>query len=371
MSSQPAPGRPARARPARGQPPDTPAAAQLAAGFPDPIGAGLLRSLVPMPDAIAASRRAFGAAARGEITGPLRTALSRQRVLVMPAEHSSGSGLIKIISFRPDGWPSGVPSIGGGVLWIDGLTGRIAAMVDAAALTALRTGAASGLATSLLARPASRVLAMLGAGDQAADQVAGVCAVRPIREIRVYSRRGTRSEELCQRLLAAHPGVTVNPAATPREAVRGADVICTATRSAEPLFEAADLEPAAHVNAVGAYRLDMSEVPPEAFRQADLVVIDQLEAALAEAGDLVHALNRGYLRRADLIEIGELLASDPAAAASGPGAGASGPAAAPEHGLTIFKSVGIAAQDWAVCELAVRRAREAGAIPGAAEDGGA
>jgi ornithine cyclodeaminase/alanine dehydrogenase-like protein (mu-crystallin family) len=355
-------------------------APQPAAEFPAIVGADLLRRLVPMPDAIEASRRAFTAAARGEISGPLRTSLSRQRVLVMPAEHSSGSGVIKVISLQPDGGSGGLPSIGGWVLWIDGPTGRISAMLDAAALTALRTGAASGLATALLAPAASRVLAMLGAGGQAADQVAGVCAVRPIREIRVHSRRPERSEELCERLRASYPGVAVAPAGTPRQAVRDADVICTATRSAVPLFEAADLAPGAHINAVGAYRLDMSEVPPEAFRRASAVVIDQLEAALAEAGDLVDALDGGYLRRADIVEIGQLLIGNEAPAGAGSAAAraaavapaaASGPGASSGPGFTIFKSVGIAAQDWAVCELAVRRAREAGAIPGAPEDGGA
>jgi ornithine cyclodeaminase/alanine dehydrogenase-like protein (mu-crystallin family) len=172
--------------------------------------------------------------------------------------------------------------------------------------------------------------------------------------------------------------VAVAPAGTPRQAVRGADVICTATRSAVPLFEAADLAPGAHINAVGAYRLDMSEVPPEAFRRASPVVIDQLEAALAEAGDLVDALDGGYLGRADIVEIGQLLIGNEAQAgadsadvhAAAPAA-ASGPGVSSGPGLTIFKSVGIAAQDWAVCELAVRRAREAGAMPGAPEDGGA
>jgi ornithine cyclodeaminase/alanine dehydrogenase-like protein (mu-crystallin family) len=333
---------------------------KLAAEFPALIGAELLRALVPMPDAIEASRRAFTAAARGEITGPLRSALSRGRVLIMPAEHSAGSALIKVISLQPDGWAHGQQSIGGGVLWIDGLTGRIAALLDAAALTALRTGAASGLATALLAPPSSRVLAMLGAGGQAADQVAGVCAVRPIREVRVYSRRGQRSEELCERLRASHPGVAVAPAQTAPQAVRGADVICTATRATAPLFGAGDLQERAHINAIGAYRRDMCEVPAEAFRRAGVVVIDQLEAALAEAGDLTQALDGGYLRREDLVEIGRLLADGTAP----PGDGT----APPGDGLTIFKSVGIAAQDWSVSELAVRRAREAGVLP--AEDDG-
>jgi ornithine cyclodeaminase/alanine dehydrogenase-like protein (mu-crystallin family) len=334
-------------------------APQLTAASPAIIGAELVRKLAPMPDAIEASRRAFSAAARGEITVPLRSSLSRDRVLVMPAEHSSGSAVIKVISLQPDGWASGLPSIGGGVLWIDGPTGQIAALIDAAALTALRTGAASGLATSLLAPPSSQVLAMLGAGDQAADQVAGVCAARPIREIRVHSRRRQRSEELCERLRLGHPGVAVTPAESASRAVRGADVICTATRSAAPLFDAADLKPAVHVNAVGSFRLDMGEVPPEAFRRADAVVVDQLAAALAEAGDLVQALDRGYLRREDIVEIGQLLTS-----------GVAAPASRPPGGLTIFKSVGIAAQDWAVGELVVRRARETGAIPGGPGDDG-
>ena len=338
-----------------------------AAEFPALIGADLLRRLVPMPDAIEASRRAFTAAAAGEITGPLRSSLSRDRVLIMPAEHSSGSALIKVISLRSDGWAHGLPSIGGGVLWIDASTGQIAALLDAAALTALRTGAASGLATALLAPPSSAVLAMLGAGGQAADQVAGVCAVRPIREVRVYSRRAQRGEELSERLRASHPGVEVSPVPTAPQAVRGADVICTATRSTAPLFEAGDLNQQAHINAIGAYRRDMCEVPPEAFRRADLVVIDQLAAALAEAGDLTQALDGGYLRREDLVEIGHLLADGAARPGGGPGGtgpgGGGTDGAGPGSGLTIFKSVGIAAQDWSVCELAVRRAREAGVLP--------
>jgi ornithine cyclodeaminase/alanine dehydrogenase-like protein (mu-crystallin family) len=315
---------------------------------PAAIGADLLRRLVPMPDAIQASRRAFTAADAGEVTGPLRSSLSRQRVLVMPVEHVSGSALVKVISLHEDGWAQGLPSIEGTVLWIDGPTGRITAQVDAAALTALRTGAASGLATDLLALPASHVLAMLGAGGQAADQVAAVCAVRPIREVRVYSRRAQRSQELCERLRASHPGVRFTSADSPRQAVDGADVICAATRSTAPLFQIGDVQRHVHVNAIGGYRLDMREIPAELVGEAGLVVIDQLDAALAEAGDIVAALDDGSIRREDLVEIGPLL--------SGPPVGRD-----VQHRMTVFKSVGVAAQDWSVCALAVQRLREAGA----------
>jgi ornithine cyclodeaminase len=305
----------------------------------------MLRSLVPMADAIEASRTAFAAAARAELSWPPRSSLSRNRVLVMPVDHVSGSALVKVISLQPDAWTRGLPSVGGTVLWVDGPTGQITAMLDAATLTALRTGAASGLATSLLAPPDSSVLAMLGAGDQAADQVGAVCAVRPIRAVRVFSRRADRRESLCAQLSAAHPGVSFTPTGSSPEAVRGADVVCTATRSEAPLFEAADLAPDAHVNAVGAYTPQMCEVPAEAFGQAAIVVIDQLEAALAEAGDVIQAIDAGQLEQGSLVEIGGLL----------------GGQARPPGGLTIFKSVGIAAQDWALADLVVSRSGEGGA----------
>ena len=310
------------------------------------IGADLLRRLVPMPDAIQASRRAFVAADAGEVTGPLRASLSQHRVLVMPVEHVSGSALVKVISLHEDGWSQGLPSIDGTVLWIDGASGRITAQVDAGALTALRTGAASGLATDLLADPASHVLAMLGAGGQAFDQVTGVCAVRPIREVRIWSRRSQRSQELCDRLRASHPELLFTPCTSARQAVDGADVICTATRSTTPLFEPADVKKNAHINALGAYRLDMRELPSGLFALAGAVVIDQLDAALAEAGDVVAALEDGSIRQRDLVEIGPLLSGPPVTSEV-------------KERVTIFKSVGVAAQDWSVCELAVERLREA------------
>ena len=316
----------------------------MAAGRPAVIERDQLRSLVSMTDAIVASRRAFTAAARGEITAPLRTPLSRHRTLVMPAEHVSGSALVKVIDLQPDGWRQGLPSIGGTALWIDADTGRVSAMLDATALTALRTGAASGLATALLAGPGASVLAMLGTGGQAADQVGAVCAVRPIREVRVFGRHAGRRAQLSAELAAAHPGVAFTPAASAAEAVRGADVICAATRSQEPLFAIGDLAEQVHINAVGAYRPDMCEVPAAAFGRAAAVVIDQLEAALAEGGDVIQAIAAGQLRPERLVEISQLLAAPPA----------------PPGGTTIFKSVGIAAQDWALAELVVSRAWPSG-----------
>jgi ornithine cyclodeaminase len=311
------------------------------AGMPAIIEGGQLRSLVSMSDAIESSRRAFTAALRGEVTGPPRTPLSRNRVLVMPTEHTSGSAVVKVIDLQPGGWTHGLPSIGGAVLWIDSGTGRVSALLDATALTALRTGAASGLATALLAAPGASVLAMLGTGGQATDQVEAVCAVRPIREVRVFGRHAPRRAALCADLAAAYPGISFLAADSPADAVRGAHVICTATRSEVPLFEVGDLGPQVHINAVGAYRPDMCEVPAAAFGLAATVVIDQLESVLAEAGDVIQAIAAGQIRPESLVEIGQLLAVP----------------ADPPGGTTIFKSVGIAAQDWALAELVVSRAQ--------------
>jgi ornithine cyclodeaminase len=315
-------------------------AASARSGFPAIIDGHLLRSLVPMADAIEASALAFTAIGLGELSSPMRSTLSNDRTLLMSAEHRSGSAVVKVITSVPDGWSTGRPSIEGSVLFIDGRTGRVDAILDAGALTALRTGAASGLATSLLATPDAAVLAMLGAGDQAADQIAGVRAVRPIREVRVFSRRHERSAGLCEVLSRGESGVTFTPVVSSREAVRGADVVCTATRSTSPLFELEDLKPVVHLNAVGAFRKEMCELPPAAFAHASVVVVDQLEAALAEAGDLIRALDAGLLRADSLVTVADLLSGS----------------AGPPGGLSIFKSVGIAAQDWALADLVARRA---------------
>jgi len=179
-----------------------------------------------------------------------------------------------------------------------------------------------------------------------------VCAVRPVREVRVCGRDGGRREELCAELAAGHPGVAFWPVASHAEAVRGAEVICAATRSQRPLFEAADLGPQVHINAVGAYTPQMCEIPSLAFARATLVVIDELAAVLAEAGDVLQAMEAGQVSREELVEIGSLL---------------DGGLLSPPGGLTIFKSVGIAAQDWALGELVVSRAGQHAAGP--ADDG--
>jgi ornithine cyclodeaminase/alanine dehydrogenase-like protein (mu-crystallin family) len=241
------------------------------------------------------------------------------------------------------------------VTWFDAATGEPAVQLDGPTVTALRTGAASGVASRLMARPDAAVLAVIGTGVQAESQVRAVLAARPIREVRVYSRTPGPRDAFAAAMDAALP-VEVRAAETAEAAVRGADVVCCVTPSATPVLEAEWLEPGCHLNALGSFRMGMVEVPPDAFGRAALVAVDSRAASAHEAGDVTAAIGAGQLAEEAIVEIGSLAADwaqhrDPAA-------------------ITIFKSVGLAIQDLALADLAVAAWRErGGAGPGRREDG--
>lgn len=300
-----------------------------------------------MPSAIDAVRDAFVRSSAGRIEQPTRLALEGGKALAMLASDRDGAGtVLKAVTVIPANRDRGIPAVQAVVIWFDGGTGAPIALIDGEALTALRTGAASGVATALLAPAEASVMAMIGAGAQAADQVRAVCAVRPIREVRVASRHLDRADSFAARLGQEMAPVRI-VARTVREALDGAQVVCTATTSVEPLFAASDLGTRVHVNAIGAYTRDMCELPPELFADASVVAVDAIDAAMSEAGDLLRAMRDGRITRDRLVEIGTL-ASRPETAAPG--------------GRTVFKSVGVAAQDWALARLAVERAAAAGDV---------
>lgn len=275
-----------------------------------------LRRALPMPEAIAAMRGAF--ADDREVPARVRLGPS----LFMPGRVGEVTG-VKVVSTVP-GDPAGL------VAAFDA-TGTPLGIVDGPTLTALRTGAASGLATDLLASAGAATLTMLGAGAMARDQIAAVLAVRPIERILVWSRDPTRAAALAARVDGE---VMVDPAA----AVAAADVVCTATPATVPLFPAEVARPGVHVNAIGAFTPTMCELPAALLRSA-YVVVDDRAAAATEAGDLLRA---GVEPDAT---IGDLLA---------------GRAEAPPMVSTVFKSVGIASQDVAAAAAALRRAERLG-----------
>ncbi|MCL2780906.1 MAG: ornithine cyclodeaminase family protein [Actinomycetia bacterium] len=294
------------------------------------VDAAQVRATVSMGAAIGAVRQAFLDLAAGAFEMPDRTQLDQGRFLAMMVRHRpSNTAAFKALSVNLE---NRVPAIVGAVVLAD-LARASQLVADAAAVTALRTGAATGAATDLLAPPDARRLVMIGAGAQAPDQVRAVCAVRPIDEVVVVDLDPARAGQLAQALADELPGVRVETGADAADAVAGADVVCCATTARQALFEPDALPARVHVNAIGAYRPAMRELPV-GLLGGGLVVVDQRAAALTEAGDIIDGVEQGALRPDDLLELGDALAAPPA-----------------RTPRTVFKSVGLAIQDWAVAKL--------------------
>jgi ornithine cyclodeaminase len=307
-----------------------------------------------MADAIQAVKMAYIQLSDGQAVVPLRTPVPVEKrsgvTLFMPAYLASSDALgAKIVSVFPRNAERGLPTIHAVVIVVDAETGQPVAIIDGTYLTALRTGAASGVATDVLARPEARVVAILGAGVQARTQLEAVCTVRAVEKVWVYDHAAgmaaTYVEEMKNRGQPIPADISV--ASSPAQAVGQADIICTATTSRTPVFDDADLKPGAHINGIGAYTHEMQEIPAETVARAR-VVVDSRAASLAEAGDLIIPLQAGRITEDQIYgEIGEI------AAGRIPGRQST-------DQITFFKSVGLAVQDVAVADLVLRRAPELG-----------
>lgn len=306
-----------------------------------------------MGEAIEALRQALAPAMADGVQVPPRTIMTlgdsaeSNQVLVMPAALPLAQAVaVKVSTITPDNPRHGRPLIHALVILLSSQTGEILALMEGAHLTALRTGAMAGLATDLLARPASRVLAVIGAGVQARSQIEAVCAVRPIEQLLLHSRSLDKARALAawvsDRGLCPQVMVTDSVA----RAVRMADVICTATStaSAEPLVRAADVRPGTHINAIGGVDEMACEIDPLLLGQV-AVYVEERDAALREAGELIQSLRLGVLMPGDVQEIASLLGGSvvPRGTAS-----------------SLFKSVGTAIQDVAVAAALLRSARTKG-----------
>lgn len=306
---------------------------------------------LPMPMAIEAMKRAFAELSCGAAVLPHRVTLDlpevRGTALFMPSYLPSvGCIGLKAITLFGDNPQRGLPRIQALVCVLDGGDGRPLAVLDGAALTALRTGAASGAATDLLANPQARRAAILGAGVQGRTQLAAVCAVRPIRAAAVFDPR-PEAAGLFARHVRGEMGIDITPVDTVAEAVRGADVVCAATTSATPVFDDADIAPGTHINAVGSYQPTVQEIPCETILRA-LVVVDHAESALAETGDLLLPIAQGRFDRSRIhAELGELVRGVK-------------PGRTRADEVTLFKSVGVALQDLAAAACVLRNAETLG-----------
>jgi ornithine cyclodeaminase/alanine dehydrogenase-like protein (mu-crystallin family) len=305
-----------------------------------------VRGLLDMESCVTAMEDILARLARGELTNPLRFLVSPPGPTAMGLMPSHAAGdspvyALKEIVVAPGNSASGLDPHQGAVLLHDGVTGQLIAILNASPITEIRTAAVSGAATRLLARPGSRTVAILGSGVQGRSHVDAMQTVLDDPIIRIWSRNGSHAEALA---LETHSLV----AGSIEEALDGADVVCTATSTSEPLVELEWLAPGAHINAAGAFPDGKSRELSTATVAAARLFVDRRESTLNEAGDYrVAAAEAGFGPEHIVGELGELLNGT-----------VEGRRSADE--LTLFKSMGIAVEDLAAAQLCVARARERG-----------
>jgi ornithine cyclodeaminase/alanine dehydrogenase-like protein (mu-crystallin family) len=299
------------------------------------IDADELRRLLPMAAAIDALESAFRT---GDPSAtPMRSNLDTPvgSMLVMPASGPEGLG-VKLVTLTPDNPERGFPFVNAVYVLFDGVAQLPEAVIDGAALTALRTAAVSGLATRLSANDGARSLVIFGAGVQGAAHLEAMLSVRPIERVRVVSRTTEPADVLVEAARAF--GVADAALGDPGD-VDDSDIVCTCTTATSPLFDGRRLSPGAHVNAVGTHVPTARELDTETIRRANIVV-ETREAALTEAGELVIAMSEGAIDKTHVVADLQELASGTVVRTS-------------HDDVTVFKSVGIAFEDLVVARAVV------------------
>jgi len=272
------------------------------------------------------------------------------RLLAMPGYvPSQGSLVTKLVSLFPRNAGTALPTHQAVIVAFDPATGTPAALLDGTVITAVRTGACSALSARLLAREDASVLAVVGTGVQARSHARAMARVRPIREIRVAGRDGTRAEALA-RELHQELGVPARAAGSCQDAMAGADIVCATTHPSDPVVRREWLMPGTHVTSVG-WSASGREVDDATVADA-LVCVESRRAALAPvtaagSSDLAEPLRNGVISENDIVEIGELVAGTRSGRAS------------PDL-ITLYKSVGVAVQDATAATLVLAAARRAG-----------
>ncbi|HFC12032.1 MAG TPA: ornithine cyclodeaminase family protein, partial [Anaerolineae bacterium] len=254
------------------------------------LSAENVRTALPMDACIDGMKQAYAALSTGVAELPVRTSVAvpdqEAVALFMPARVGADLA-IKVVSVFPRNVGRGEPLIYASVLVLDALSGAPLALLEGGALTAIRTGAGGGASADLLARRSASTVAMIGSGVQARTGLAAICSVRKIDTVRVFSSHLAHAEQFCAEMAGRGPiPLNVKAVADVSAAVRGADIVYSATTAAQPTFDGRDLQAGAHVIGVGSYTPQMQEVDAVTLRRA-LVVVDSREAVLAEAGDLL------------------------------------------------------------------------------------
>lgn len=308
-------------------------------------------ALLPMRECIEAMAAALETLARGGAVLPLRPLVrlpeNRGVLGMMPAYLDAPRALgVKVISVFPANHGTRFDSHQGAVLLFDTEHGQLLALMDASAITAIRTAAVSGVATRALARTDAGDLAILGAGVQAGSHLQAMMAVRQVRRVRVWSRTTDHASTFAERMSDRHR-LVVEACASARDAVEGADLICTTTASPTPVLEGAWLAAGAHINVVGSSVPSAREVDTAAVVRSRLYV-DRRESALAESGDILMPRGEGAIGDDHIVgELGDVLLG------RAPGRGT-------DQDITLFKSLGLAVEDVAAAHHVYARARAEG-----------
>jgi ornithine cyclodeaminase len=310
-----------------------------------------VRKLLPMSECIDLMQRTMIAVSEGRVVLPLRS------ILVMPGDRGMMGMMpgyladpecfgVKLVSLIPRNKPPQYSSHLGLVLLFEAEHGQPVALLDAAEITAIRTAAASGLATRLLARADAGDLALLGAGEQARSHLDAMLCARPLRRIRVWARDPVKAKAFADAEGALHR-VPIEVASTVHDAVAGADIICTTTKAREPILFGDWLSPGVHLNVVGSSIAAAAEIDTPAVVKSRFFV-DCRNSTVNEGGEYLRALRAGAITPDHILgEIGEV--------ANGSKEGRCSPL-----DMTLYKSLGIAPQDLASAHYVLEKARAAG-----------
>lgn len=305
-----------------------------------------VEALLPMSKCVDLMDATFRALANGDTILPLRTIMRvppSNAFAVMPGYINDPPTIgAKIITVFPGNHGTAYDAHQGAVLLFDPNNGSLSAILDATSVTTIRTAACSGVATRALAKKNASTLAILGAGVQGHSHLDAMCAVRPIKTLRVWSRNRAHAEELA-RVGREKLGLDASAASTGEEAVRGADIVCTTTSSNEPVLKGDWLSPGAHINAVGVSQPHAREIDTKTVVRSRLYG-DRRESVLKEPGDIIVPLNDGAITPDHLIgEVGDVLVGRAEGRRS-------------DDEITLFKSLGLAVEDLASASFVVAEA---------------
>ena len=308
-----------------------------------------VESLIDVEELVAALERAHIQYSTGNAVMPVRLVVPLPqidgRITSMPGFLNQDQALgMKVVTYFQNNPKHNLPSILATIMLFSAESGKMIAVMDGSYITAIRTACASAMASKVLSNPTASVLGILGAGVQAKAHIRALCRVRKIRCIKIYSPSGTSASRLKQEV-ESQLGVAIEVANSAEEAVRGADLIVTATTAKQPILPAEWLKPGAHINAVGSHRPDLRELDGTTLARST-VFVDSREAIMAECGDVLLALAEKSITPDHVqAEIGEVLATTK-------------PGRTTTDEVTLYKSVGIAIQDVATARLVYHKALE-------------